>query len=190
MIITQNFIDTLHSENSSMIRVEYYLNSNPYNPATVVNNFKNSSISWTELPYIFGYDARLHLKFKDNRVYSYNSLFIRTVWLQDGKEVAVPSFVIEDIHNINKLSDTLYEDIEAWFMINLARYNIRCSFQYSEMNFLANQNAEIYDRHWHLTGGATDSYVIRDASSIKNYDKNIKCLMSRGRKSSPIGLQG
>lgn len=189
MIITQNLIDILSSDNSTMVRVEYYLNSNFYNAATVVNNFNNSSISWTELPYIYDYDARLHLKLKDNRVYSYNSLFIRTVWKQDDKENIIPSFVIENIHDINKLFDTLYEDIEAWLVINLAPYNIRCKFNYCEMLFLANQNAEIYNRHWHMTGGATDSYVIRDVSSIKNYDKNIKCLMSRGAKSSPLGLE-
>lgn len=189
MIITQNFIDMLQSEDCAMIRAEYYLNSNAYNPTTVVNNFNNTSISWIELHYIFDYDARLHLKFQDTRVASYNSLFIRTIWEQDGKEIVVPSFVIEDIHNINDLEDALYEEIPAWFIINLTKYGIRCRFNYSDKNFVSNQNAEIYNRHWHLTGSATDSYVIRDVSAIKDYSKNIKCLMSRGQKSSPLGLE-
>lgn len=185
MIITQNFIDMLVSEDATMTKMEYFLNSNLYNPATAANNFRNSSISWTELMYIYDYDARLYFRVIDNRAYAYNSLFIRTTW---NNTQIIPSFIIEDIHNINKLADTLYENIEAWFFVNLSKYNIRCAFNYSPMNFSAGQNAGIYNRHWHLTGDATDSYVIRDVSSIQNYKKNIKCLMSRGQKSAPSGF--
>ena len=186
MIITQNLINMLSSEDATMVKIEYFLNNNAYSPATAANNFRNSSVSWTELMYIYDYDARLYFRLLDSRTSAYNSLFIRTQWEQGGETKIIPSFVIEDIHNINKLSDTFYEGIEAWLFINLSGYNIRCAFNYSPMNFYTGQNANIYNRHWHMTGGAEDSYVLRDVSSIKD-NKNIKCLMSRGEKSTPSG---
>ncbi len=186
MVITQNFIDKLTTEEATMTKLEYFLNSNLYNKNTVKSNFTNTAISWTEVIYIFDYDARLHFRINDSASSRYNCLFVRTTWDINGKEEIVPSFVVENINNINKLKDKFYDGIECWLFVNLSNYNIRCNFNYSQTYFVKNKNAEIYDRHWHETGTESEAYVIRNVSSIKNYS-NIKCLMSRGLKSTPSG---
>lgn len=187
MVITQNFIDMLQSDDATMIKLEYFLNSNPYNKDTIKSNFTSDKITWTEVIYIFDYDARLHFRIKDSSSSKFNCLFIRTTWKINGKEKVIPSFIVEDISNINKLQDRFYDGVECWLLLNLSGYRIRCAFDYSALYFLKTKNAEIYDRHWHETGDATESYVIRNVSLIKDYSSNIKCLMSRGKKSTPSG---
>lgn len=188
MIITQNFLDMLSSDNATMTDLRYFLNSDKYHEETVISNFKQSGAGWTSLFFTFEYDARLHFKLEDDRVSAYNVMFMQTEWIQDGETTRVPSFVIEDIHKINSLDDSVYESVENWFILDLSKYNIRCAFNYSSQNFDTERNAKIFTRHWHTTGKLNEAPVIRDVSSIRQYS-NLKCLMSRGDKTSPIGIK-
>lgn len=187
MILAQNFIDMLADEKATLTGMQYFLNSNPYNAGTVATNFKNDKVAWTDVMYIWDYDARLHFRVKDTRAYLYNCLFVRSMWERYEIETKVPFCVVQDIHNINSLKDSMYDGVENWFVLDLSSYDIRCKINYSPVNFLVNSKDNIHHRHWHKTGLDTEGWVIRDVSSIFEYKDNVKCLMSRGNRSCPSG---
>lgn len=191
MVIIKEFIDTIQRTDCVLTNLAYFLNASDYNSSSVKSNFNNNKVSWTDIPYIWDVKGRLHFLINDSRVQNYKTMYVRSVFLIEDKEVNIPSFVFKDIKSLNKDEDSLTESKDNWIIVDLSYYNIACGFDYSSKNlFQPTSNlGGIYNRHFHAPGKIGGPNVLMDVSDFKNSTKGMyKCLMSRG-VNSKVGNQ-
>lgn len=183
MVIIKEFIDTIQRTDCVLTNLAYFLNASDYNSSSVKSNFNNNKVSWTDIPYIWDIKGRLHFLINDSRVQNYKTMYVRSVFLIEDKEVNIPSFVFKDIKSLNKYEDSLTESKDNWIIVDLGYYNIACGFDYSSKNlFQPTSNlGGVYNRHFHAPGKIGGPNVLMDISDFKNSTKGMyKCLMSRG----------
>ena len=183
MVIIKEFTEKIQRTDCVLTNVAYFLNASVYNPSSVKNNFNNSRVSWTDIPYIWDVKGRLHFLVNDSRVQNYKTMYVRSVFLIGDKKVNVPSFVFKDIKSLNKNGDALTESKDNWIIVDLGYYNVACGFNYSDKNLFqpTSNSGGIYNRHFHAPGKIGEPNVLIDISDFKNSTKGThKCLMSRG----------
>ena len=182
MILLTSGKNLLANPDAKIKQLFYTLVPNLFSYNLIRGIYNGTDINWVDLPYIYTNNYYLHLLVKDDRLNIYNCLFIKAFILEKNVEKHIPFLVVPNLKQAGNNKEKLYEVEDNWLVVNLKDYQIFCAFDYTPSTQKSTKG-ELYDRHYHLGGDTTNSYVLRNVSGVeKSLKYGYKSLMSRGRK--------
>lgn len=182
MILLTSGKNLLANSDAKIKQLFYTLVPNLFSYNLIRGIYNGTDINWVDLPYIYTNNYYLHLLVKDDRLNIYNCLFIKALISEKNIEKHIPFLVVPNLKQAGENKEKLYEVEDNWLVVNLKDYQIFCAFDYTPSTQKLTKG-ELYDRHYHLGGDTTNSYVLRNVSGAeKSLKYGYKSLMSRGRK--------
>lgn len=182
MILLTSGKNLLANSDAKIKQLFYTLVPNLFSYNLIRGIYNGTDINWVDLPYIYTNNYYLHLLVKDDRLNIYNCLFIKALISEKNIEKHIPFLVVPNLKQAGENKEKLYEVEDNWLVVNLKDYQIFCAFDYTPSTQKLTKG-ELYDRHYHLGGDTTNSYVLRNVSGVeKSLKYGYKSLMSRGRK--------